>query len=664
MSARASILALAVLVPASSLTAQDAYRYGSIRTVDPGVTLQRASEAAAEVAVPNLPFLPGDRVWTDDAGRMEVQFADGSILRLDSRSKLDYVTHDGGRRAERVVLRLWSGALFLHFRDERRSPDFTIETPEGVLEPSERGVYRLDVGPGEARVAVLEGEATVEAGRRVRVSRGEEVVVREGELSAGPDRIEGLAANDEFARWDGELEEQVAYADGRGREEWLPEEVSPYGSDFATYGTWGAEAEYGNVWYPRVDVGWSPYSRGYWAWTPYGWTWVPNERWGWATSHYGRWGHGGRGWYWIPGQSWGPGWVSWSVGSSHVGWCPLGWGDRPVFVREHSRKFRGHAVRRGTAVQAENVIAPWTYVRRGDMGQRDLARRKVDPTQVATGELRVAPAGHSRLSRDLRLVDGAVGSGQPSAGGAVPRNIRLKPTIGDTVPELRTDPTTTIRRPIPRRHREPDEGSGAQPRSGVSPRGPSDGIHFRREPPKEAVEGGQPAQGGQSGSRVGVPRAPRAAPLTPGAAAAPRPQRAPAEVGTGQWSEREEGGRRDVQRARPDGSDGEAARERGERDRDRETLRPIFGPLSRPRSDDGAAQDRGKSRRDDGSSDGGPASASPRRERGGSERSGSEGGGRPSGMSNAPRPAAPPPSKPPADRAQPRGERSKPKDRD
>ena len=31
-----------------------------------------------------------------------------------------------------------------------------------------------------------------------------------------------------------------------------------------------------------------------------------------------------------------------------------------------------------------------------------------------------------------------------------------------------------------------DESSGAQPRSGVSPRGPSAGIHSRREPPKGA----------------------------------------------------------------------------------------------------------------------------------------------------------------------------------
>jgi uncharacterized protein DUF6600/FecR-like protein len=626
MSARTNILAvLAALLPASAAHAQDAYRYGYIRTVEQGVTLQRASEAAAEVASPNAPFLPGDRVWTDDAGRMEVLFADGSVLRLDSRSKLDYVSQDGGRR-ERAVLRLWSGALILHTRDQKRSPDFIVESPEGVLEPNERGVYRLDVQPGEARVAVFDGEAAVEANRRVRVSRGQQLIVREGEPYAGPEPISGADADDTFARWDRDLEEQLAYADGR-RPEYLPEEVAPYASDFDTYGSWRVEGDYGSVWYPRVNVGWAPYSHGHWAWTAYGWTWIPTERWGWATSHYGRWGYND-GWFWIPGRSWGAAWVNWSAGGDYVGWCPLGWGDRPVYLP--APRVKGHAVRRGP-VQADTV--PWTYVRRGDMGLRDLARRRVDPTQVATGELRVAPAGQARLSRDLRLVEGSglVSTGQPAAGGAVPRNVQLKHTPGDTVPELQADPKTTIRRPIPRRHREPEE---------------------------TADESGGDGQQGQSGSRVGVPKAPRSsAPFLVPDSTAPRQQRSNGEgqVSTGQQGEPSTARPRDVQRLRPRAEDGEATRgeaaqDRGERDR--EILRPIFGPLSRQRSDDGASQDRGSSSRDGGAQRTRPSSDG--------ERS------RPSGASSAPKTSAPPTAQPPAQpqaqpQAQPR-ERAKPRD--
>lgn len=546
MTARVRLaLGVSLVLAAAPAGAQDDYRYGRIRTVEPGVVLQRASEASAESAVSNMPFLPGDRVWTDEGGRLEIQFTDGSVLRLDSRSKLDYVEHDGGRRAERAVLRLWSGALILHYRSLRRSPDFVIETPEGVLEPQARGVYRFDVSPGEARVAVLDGEATVDAGRRVQLSRGEGVLIREGEVYAGPERFNAYDADDEFARWDARLQEQLAYAERR--QEWLPEEVSPYAAEFDTYGRWQAHPEYGHVWYPHVDYGWQPYTHGHWAWTAFGWTWIPNERWGWAPFHYGRWGFGhGLGWYWIPGRSWGPAWVSWAVGGNYVGWCPLGWGDRLVVIHERGRRVRqpkGFAVPRGSgALEASTISTPWFYVRRGDLGARDLARRRVPSDALPTADLRVAPSPRARLSRDLRILDPGTGIAER----AVPRTVRARPGPGDTVQELRSDPMTTIPHPVPRRRREREPSEADQERE-------------------------------RAGSRVAVPRAPAPAPWNSQANAPPRAQPSAPEAApeAGQWRER----------FRPRPRPGEEL-ERGARDR--EVLRPLFRPLSRPREESGA----------------------------------------------------------------------------
>ena len=99
------------LVAAPAL-ADDGYRHGRIRFVEPGVTLQRATEVSAEEAIANLPFLPGDRVWTDSAGRAEFQFPDGTVVRLDRRSKLDYAGHEEGE-GERIALRLWSGSVIV-----------------------------------------------------------------------------------------------------------------------------------------------------------------------------------------------------------------------------------------------------------------------------------------------------------------------------------------------------------------------------------------------------------------------------------------------------------------------------------------------------------------------------------------------------------------------
>src|SRR5215468_2841933 len=52
----------------------DTYRHGRIRHVEEGVSIQRGTDTGSEEAVANMPYLPGDRVWTDDGGRVEFQF--------------------------------------------------------------------------------------------------------------------------------------------------------------------------------------------------------------------------------------------------------------------------------------------------------------------------------------------------------------------------------------------------------------------------------------------------------------------------------------------------------------------------------------------------------------------------------------------------------------
>src|SRR5262249_58383248 len=62
-------LALVLLAMAGPAFAQEeGFRDGRLRYVEPGVTLQRGSETGAEEAMPNLPFLPGDRLWTGRGG--------------------------------------------------------------------------------------------------------------------------------------------------------------------------------------------------------------------------------------------------------------------------------------------------------------------------------------------------------------------------------------------------------------------------------------------------------------------------------------------------------------------------------------------------------------------------------------------------------------------
>lgn len=100
--------------------------------------------------------------------------------------------------------------------------------------------------------------------------------------------------------------------------------------ELAPYGTWMQHNQYGYVWIPSVDAGFTPYgTNGYWVNTSYGNTWVSDYSWGWAPFHYGRWFYDDfHGWLWVPDTEWAPAWVTWRSGGGYYGWAPLmpGWG--------------------------------------------------------------------------------------------------------------------------------------------------------------------------------------------------------------------------------------------------------------------------------------------------------------------------------------------------
>lgn len=106
-------------------------------------------------------------------------------------------------------------------------------------------------------------------------------------------------------------------------------------STLSPYGDWYASPRYGEVWRPRVAVGWHPYYYGSWLWTDEGWYWDSAEPFAWAVYHYGRWVYDPTwGWVWIPGYQWAPAWVTWRFGVDAIGWAPLGPGVS-VFVTSY-----------------------------------------------------------------------------------------------------------------------------------------------------------------------------------------------------------------------------------------------------------------------------------------------------------------------------------------
>lgn len=609
-------LAVALLLatlPALPADAADDYRHGRFRTVEGGVFVQGTEDTASDEATRHLPYLPGDRVWTDAGGRAEFQFVDGSQLRLDFGSKLDYLEHVEGTD-ERVVLRLWSGSLFLRARD--RGASWEIETPAGLVTVDRPGAVRVDATADAVRVSVYEGEAALEAGRsRADLGPGERAYAERGYAPSLAERFD-RGEDDEFALWNAELDERREYASER----YLPDELDVYAADFEDNGEWIYEVEVGYVWRPYVAASWQPYRDGRWVYTIYGWTWVPYESWGWAPFHYGRWGYSGRGWYWVPGRTWGPAWVSWSIGRDYVGWCALGHRDR-VWASPHHRGSRGRAYPRGSFAGGDDPHDAWNYVRRGELGARDVARRRVDVARVASDPQRLIDQP-VRLGRDFEPAAERprLAGSRPRAGGGAPVTTS-RPTIGDHVPELRDDPATTIPTPrarrrgeVERRQSESAQGAetgrteAARPRTPVPADGGRNwGARDRRETPR-APAAGEPAR---ALPRTESPRtrtlwredpAVRTRPRDEGTPAAPsyeRPARErtpaptearPREEGRTWWRRTPE-----ADRSRPEGSSAPprsaepAARPRSDDDQVQRFLRSLSSPRSRDRGGDGSS---------------------------------------------------------------------------
>ena len=333
---RLSWLALALLLapppPASSQPAQSSPASGEaapwhVSFIDGPAAITR--DGLTEDLVDRQPLVEGDRLRTRP-GRVELRAADGALLELDRDTIVDIVGPTAVRLVEgrvRVVTDMASGAPRAQWQ---------ILSTVASIRLQEAGEFDLMLsGPsGEPRaiLSVLRGHALVEALRgTLDVPTGARAAVRDLEV---PRLVnEPFDWQDPFSLWVAGRLETWTPTTSAG---YLPEDLNGYSGTLDEYGTWEPYRDGGvnaHVWFPRVEVGWSPYTTGRWARVGrYGWTWIGVDPWAWPTHHYGRWGYTSVGrWYWIPGPVWGPAWVEWAIGPGYVGWCPLGWNNRPVF---------------------------------------------------------------------------------------------------------------------------------------------------------------------------------------------------------------------------------------------------------------------------------------------------------------------------------------------
>ncbi len=288
------------------------------------VSFQHPNEVDWSAASINMALQPADRIYTGEDGRAEVEFDDGSVLRLAEKTDLEILS----LRQDLIQVRVLVGLCSLTVRG---GVGFEVDTPAAAYSTLKNGVYRFDVVEDGATDAIVRKGLLEAANNKYsqRLDAGDLAHITAGDQGAV--HISPYGQRDAWDEWTDRRDADLMAYDTR---RYLPDNVTMGASELDQYGRWVVVDSYGPAWVPlSVDAGWSPYWMGRWCYRPYwGWTWVSYEPWGWLPYHYGRWYHAGFGWCWLPGPAfgfnfWSPGLVRFYYGPSWVSWCPLGPGD-------------------------------------------------------------------------------------------------------------------------------------------------------------------------------------------------------------------------------------------------------------------------------------------------------------------------------------------------
>jgi len=367
-----------------------------------------------EAAVVNVPVTLGDRVYTGDRSRMELQVHGGTFVRMAPQTDLTALNLTDDVKQ----LSLAAGTASFRVRRLRNDEVFEVDTPNVAVTFDTPGNYRVDVDEnGYSHVVVRSGHVTVSAaGGEIPISSGNEISIQ-GFDNPSYDVV-GLGRIDSWDRW-------VSLRDSRFRRvrsyQYVNADVVGV-EDLDQYGQWQDVPQYGRCWSPSsVQAGWMPYRDGQWIWQdPWGWTWVGAEPWGWAPYHYGRWVTYSSRWYWVPAGprvavsyspalvafvGGGPGWsasITIGGGGGYVGWFPLAprdpflpwWGSRRDRERQVNITNVTYVNRNYVTVVNQNTFVSGGVVANNYVRDPQIIRQ-VSAASVMRGPIPVVPTASS-----------------------------------------------------------------------------------------------------------------------------------------------------------------------------------------------------------------------------------------------------------------------------
>ncbi|HEX2329856.1 MAG TPA: FecR family protein [Candidatus Angelobacter sp.] len=269
-----------------------------------------------ENATLNLPVTEGSRLLTSASGWAEVQFEDGSTIRVAPGTQLTFAQLQrtpSGKTLSTIDLDQGEAEFKITAHD---GAEFGVSARNKTIVLKHSGRFRVTATNSDPlEVAVFKGEVAVTDtafGKQIAVKKNETFTL--DQFDPARYDLEKEASLDELDRWSQQRDQAVSsYASAQSYTQ------SPYQyglGDLNSYGQFYDVAGYGNLWQPNgIYPGWDPFMNGYWSFSPgFGYCWVSGYPWGWMPYRYGHWVFiNGRGWFWQPGA-----WTGWARGPRFV----------------------------------------------------------------------------------------------------------------------------------------------------------------------------------------------------------------------------------------------------------------------------------------------------------------------------------------------------------
>ncbi len=399
--------------------------------VEGTVTLLRPGSSDWANASVNTPIEEGFQLLTDKASFAEVQFENGSAVRVGELSlvKFDQLGRtESGDLLNKLTLDHGYGTVTT---TPENTAVFEVRSDDATFSPQGKAEFRVDLDQGKIRAEVFKGSVEVSSPESSTTLAKNEVL----EITPGGAEAPALIQNIRRDDWDAwvaarDQQEQESSAQPPGGA--VPGAPAYGWSDLNQYGTWSYIDNCGYGWLPNAAANWSPFGFGQWSAYPgFGYTWISYEPWGWLPYHYGAWQLDPTlGWAWCPTSAWGAGglgwfWnpavVTWYEGPGWVGWAPL-----PI----HPISGTGlHPPRRPVGLNAVNIR---TFERGGPITSREfvgvdaMEGKPVQAPSVQAGLTASLPGRPVRLSSAQQAVINGVPVRPES--GFVDRVFRVSPS--------------------------------------------------------------------------------------------------------------------------------------------------------------------------------------------------------------------------------------------